>query len=404
MNQLSDIQKLIIEEFEKLPFYFRAIFEKITLDNRINGIVGSRGVGKTTFLLHTAIKKGAKEGKALYVSADNLYFLENKLVDLVDQLRKQTDIRFLCIDEIHKYPNWNQELKNIYDTYLDFTILFSGSSTIDLVRSKYDLSRRVTLYDLHGFSFREYLESHLNLSLPVYSLEELLKNSVSIAQRLEVPQILKHFNDYLRVGYYPFFYGFTQDREKFQAIRNTSQKTIYEDIGTLHTLKTPTLGLIEKLFKYVLHSSPGELNASKLASHLGKDFESISKYLLWLQQAGLIRFLYSDKTGKASLRNPVKMYPENTNLLYAGYTQILEHSRVGKVRETFTVCHLQNGDYPVAYSHQGDFKVDETVFEVGGKKKSNFQIKDEKNGYVLADEIIVGTRTKIPLYLIGFLY
>lgn len=401
MLHLIEIQRVILNEFRKLPFYERALFQNITLDNRINGLVGSRGVGKTTFLLHTVIKA---EATSLYVSADNLYFLENRLIDLVDQLHKKTDIRLLCIDEIHKYPNWNQELKNIYDTYLDFTVLFSGSSTIDLIRSKYDLSRRVTIYELHGFSFREYLESQFNLTLPVHRLDEILKDSVAISQNLQIPHILKHFDEYLRVGYYPFFYTFTQDREKFQAVQNISQKTIYEDIGTLHALKTPTLGLMERLFKFVLSSSPGELNASKLSSRLGKDFESITMYLRWLQEAGLIRFLYTDNTGNAALRNPIKLYPENSNLLYADYTQILEHNQIGKVRETFAISHLQNGLYHVYYTPQGDFKVGEAVFEVGGKKKTFSQIKDETTGYVLADEIIVGTTSKIPLYLLGFLY
>ena len=175
-------------------------------------------------------------------------------------------------------------------------------------------------------------------------------------------------------------------------------------LKTRHTLKTPTLGLIERLFKFVLNSNPGELNASKLSSSLGKDFESVSKYLQWLNDAGLIRFLYSDKTGKASLKNPVKMYPENSNLLYAGYVQMLKHSQIGKVRETFAVSHLQNGTYPVYYTLHGDFKVDDVVFEVGGKKKTHSQIKGHKNGYVLADEIVIGTELKIPLYLLGFLY
>lgn len=401
MQQLFEIQRIILEQFEKLPFYARALFEKITLNNRIVGIVGSRGVGKTTFLLSTVLKN--KE-KSLYVSADNLYFLENKLIDLVDQLYKKTDIRLLCVDEIHKYPEWNQELKNIYDTYLDFKILFSGSSTIDLIRSKYDLSRRVTLYELHGFSFREYLESHLRLKLPVYTLEEILNNSVAIAENLKIPHVLKHFNTYLRVGYYPFFYTLIEDPEKFQAIQNISQKTIYEDIGTLHSLKTPTLGLIERLFKFVLSSSPGELNASKLSSRLGKDFESISSYLHWLYEAGLIRFLFSDKSGSAALKNPVKMYPENPNLLYAGYAPMLESSQIGKVRETFVLCHLQNGHYPVYYTTKGDFKVGDLFFEVGGKSKTLSQMKGEKNGYVIADEIIVGDYSKIPLYLLGLLY
>ena len=157
MNKLFDIQQIIIGQFENQPFYAREVFKQINLDNYITGIVGPRGIGKTTFLLKHAIEMGAKDGRALYVSADNLYFLNNPLVELVDQLYKETDIRLLCIDEIHKYPNWNQELKNIADTYPEFRLLFSGSSTIDLINGKYDLSRRVTLLHLNCLSFRDYL-------------------------------------------------------------------------------------------------------------------------------------------------------------------------------------------------------------------------------------------------------
>lgn len=401
MFQLMEIQRVILEEFQKLPFYHRSLFERIILDNRITGIVGSRGVGKTTFLLHTAMRN---KGRALYVSADNIYFLENKLFDLVDQLHKKTDIRLLCIDEVHKYPQWNQELKNIFDTYLDFKILFSGSSTIDLIRSKYDLSRRVTLHQLYGLSFREYLEIEMDLSLPILTLDAILKSSVAIAQEMRIPSILKHFGHYLRTGYYPFFKDLTLDQDKYQAIVNIAQKTIYEDIGTLHALKTPTLGLIERLFKFVLSSAPGELNAYKLSSRLEKDFESISSYLQWLLEAGLIRCLYTDKTGHAALKNPTKLYPENTNLLYAGYAQILDHSHLGKVRETFALGHLQNGNYPVFYASQGDFSVGDVVFEVGGKGKDKSQIKALTNGFILADDILIGAEMKIPLYLLGFLY
>lgn len=173
--------------------------------NRIIGIVGPRGVGKTTFLLHSVLKNQNNAIETLYVSADHLYFLEHSLLNLVDQLYKETDVRSLMIDEIHKYDNWIQELKNIYDTYLDFKIIFSGSSAIDLVNSKYDLSRRVTLYSLHAFSFREYLESTHHYQMPSLNLEDIFLGHTKISENLEVPKILKYFNDYLKSGYYPFF-------------------------------------------------------------------------------------------------------------------------------------------------------------------------------------------------------
>ena len=404
LNKLFDIQQIIIGQFEKQPFYPREIFKRINIDNYITGIVGSRGIGKTTYLLKHAIESGAKDGFSLYVSADNLYFLKNPLVELVDQLYKETDVRLICIDEIHKYPNWNQELKNIADTYPEFRILFSGSSTIDLINGKYDLSRRVTLFYLHGLSFREYLEIKLKKKFPVLQFDEIKKKRTLIGSFTEDNSILKHFQDYLRFGYYPFFSLFSQEREKFQAIENTSQKTIYEDIGTLHSFKTSTLSVIEQLFKFVINSAPGELSVYKLASNLGKDFESITTYLRYLHEAGLIRFIYSSSSGNAALRNPIKMYPENTNMIFASYLPLTQDNVLGKIRETFVISQLQNANQTVFYSKEGDFKVNDIIFEVGGASKTAKQIKGVENSFILADGILVGTNRQIPLYMLGFLY
>ena len=404
MEQLFEIQRILLEQFEGLPFFQRKIFDQITLDNRISGILGSRGVGKTTFLLHFVLERGAKKRKALYVSADNVYFLEHRLLDLVDKLYKETDVRLLCIDEVHKYPNWNQELKNIYDTYLDFRIVFSGSSMIDLVQTKYDLSRRATIYYLYGFSFREHLEWHLKKQMPVLTLDDIVHKHQEFEQEIDVRGILKQLQEYNRCGYYPFFWGFTQEREKFQAIENAVQKTIYEDIGTLHSLKTPSLLVIEKLFKFIINSPPGEMSAYKLAQALGKDFETISTYIHYLQEAGLVRFLYPKSTGKAYLRTPNKMYPDNANLMYATYVAMAQDNTVGKVRETFVINQMQNAGLQTFYSSKGDLCVNDYTFEIGGPSKKESQIRHEKNGYVLADGILTGSKTHIPLFLAGFLY
>lgn len=404
MEKLFEIQKILVDEFKKAPFYYRELFSSITLDNRITGIVGARGIGKSTLLLYRVIEANTEQTKALYVSADSLYFLENSLIDLVDRLYKETDVRLLCIDEVHKYPNWQQELKNIVDTYRNFRVLFTGSSMIDIVHGRYDLSRRVTLYRLPGLSFREYLEFSLDVRLPKIALSDLPTKHVDFVQSLTVPGILKYFNEYLRVGYYPFFKEFTQEHEKFQAIENINQKIIYEDIATLRVLKTATLMVIEKLFKYVLSSLPGEMSVYKLANALNKDFESVGEYLHWLEQAGLIRFLYSKKTGKAFLRNPIKMYPENTNLIYAAYLPQSTEDTIGKVRETFVINQVQNIQMPIYYSEVGDFKVNDFIVEVGGKNKTLAQIQKEKNAFVLADGILQGSGSRIPLYLVGFLY
>lgn len=404
MEKLFEIQHIVLEQFEKHPFYDRTIFQQMSMDNQINGIVGARGIGKTTFLLNKALQHGAKQRKALYVSADNLFFLENKLIDLTDYLYKKTDAELLCIDEIHKYPNWEQELKNISDIYPSIKIIFSGSSMIDLMEGKYDLSRRVSLYHLYGFSFREYLEFYLGKKFPLISLEELIQSHLEFAQSIEVSKILKHFEEYLTIGYYPFFTSFTRQQDKFQTLNNSVQMTIYEDFATLHTLKTPSLLIIEKLFKYIINSSPGEVSAGKLARLLRKDFETISNYLHYLEQAGLIRFIYPNNGGGAFIRNPIKMYPENVNLIHAAYLPLTDDLAKGKMRETFIVNQIQNANIPIFYSKHGDFKVGDYIFEIGGKNKSSKQLQGARNGLVISDDILIGSKHCIPLYLFGFLY
>lgn len=404
MQQLFEAQAILLKDFQSEPFYNREIFKQITLDNHATGIVGSRGVGKTTLLLHQTLLANEKEQKALYVSGDNIYFLEHRLYDLADQLYKETDVTLLCIDEIHKYKNWQQELKNIVDTFRRFKVLFTGSSMIDIVRGKYDLSRRVTLHHLHGFSFREYLEFSTEKKYPIISFEQLIKEHLTLANNIDIAKPIQAFQSYCRLGYYPFFKELSQDTEKFQAIQNVIQKTIYEDIATFYSLKTPTLLLLEKLFQYVISSSPGELNAYKLAKILDKDFVSISGYLKILNESGLIRYLHTNKAGKAMLRNPEKMYPENTNMITASLVAQPNDNIIGKMRETFTLATLQNAGLKVYYGAQGDFVVNDFVFEVGGKNKTLKQLKDVKNGYLLCDNILVGDRSRIPLYLLGFLY
>jgi uncharacterized protein len=404
MEYLFEVQRIIIEQFKERSFYWRSQFESLSRKRPITGVVGARGVGKTTFLIKHAIDSGAEKRKALYVSADNVFFIEHSLLDLMDYLYKQTDVRLLSIDEIHKYPNWRIELKNIADMYPSFRIYFSGSSMIDLIQGKYDLSRRVLLHRLTGFSFREYLEYYQEIKLPILGFKEILSSHLEIAQAIPVKQVLKHFNEYLRKGYYPFFQGFTHDVEKFQSLENAVQMSIYEDIGTFHSLKTASLATIEQLFKFIISSSPGELNASKLAKNLGKDFETISGYLRYLEQAVLVRFLYSSSTGQAYLKNPIKMYPENTNLIYAANISTLEDQERGKVRETYVVNQIQNQQIPIFYSQKGDFKIEDYIFEVGGKGKTTKQIQGEKKALLLSDDILVGSQSTIPLYLLGFLY
>lgn len=404
MNILFENQQVILGQFLQRPFYERELFQKISLDNYATGLIGGRGVGKTTLLLKLALLHGAMEKKALYVSADHLYFLQNNLLELVDQLYKETDVRFLCVDEIHKHDNWQQILKNIVDIYPSMKLIFTSSSRIDLVRSQYDLSRRVSLFSLPGLSFREYLSFTHQIELPIQTLSALLTTSVDLELSQAVPEILKFFKNYLMRGYYPFSKVFTQELEFYQALGHAVQKTIYEDIATSHALKTSTLMVLEKIYRYVLSITPGELSVNKLANVLGKDFSDVSEYLRILEQAGLVRFLFTEQTGKAALRNPTKLFPDNPNLIYAALMGQSDESVLGMVRECFALSHLQNANCQVLYPRQGDLAVDPYVFEIGGRNKTAAQIQSIENGFVFKEGVLTGLGRTRPLYLLGFLY
>jgi hypothetical protein len=274
---------------------------------------------------------------------------------------------------------------------------------IDIIKSKYDLSRRVSLYPMPGYSFREYLEYYHDIKTKIITLDELINNHTHIAQSLNTPKILKHFRDYLQCGYYPYVRTLEFEAERFQSIENIVQKTIYEDIAILHDLKTATLQTLETLYKYVLSSLPGELNTNKLATRLHKDYNDVSKYLSLLNKSGLINFIYSNKPGKSSLNAPTKMLPDNTNMIYAHYLAQTQDSLIGKVRETFFVNQIINSGHKLFYGQVGDYQVDEYHFEIGGKNKSHTK-KNKNNAYIVADDILIGHNDIIPLYLFGLLY
>ena len=404
MNALFELQNQLFHDFMDLPFYPRESYQHLTLDNAATGIVGPRGIGKTTLLMQKALEWGALEHRALYVSVDHIHFDSLNLFDLADRLYKETDVRLLCIDEIHKYPNWQQHIKSIVDSFRKLKILFTGSSAIDIVHGKYDLSRRVTLVPLHGLSFREYCGFTLDTQLPKATLTDVITHPLDILKHITLSQPLKHFSVYLQQGYYPFNSQFRRNQERYQAIVHANQKTLYEDIATLHTLKTPTLVLMEKLYHYICTATPGELNINKLANAIQKDFKNTQHYLHLLAQSGLIRCLYQETGNQAPLRHPKKLYPDNTNVIYALDRLAQPDNIIGKVRETFALNQLQNAGHQVSTSPQGDFLVDQHwVLKIGGKNKTTTQLCGIKNGVVFADGILTSSKNILPLFLLGCL-
>jgi predicted AAA+ superfamily ATPase len=401
-NLIQDYQRLLNELG---PVYKRKIYKNLQSEHRIVGIVGSRGVGKTTYILHYLKENYPDSQEVLYVSADDLYFAENTLVSLAEKFVNQYNGHLLCIDEIHKYPNWSQELKNIYDKYRNLKIIFSGSSSIDLIKEKYDLSRRAVLRFLPGLSFREFLEMKLNKTYPVLTIPEIISGKrADFDSILKTPRILGLFQEYLTVGYYPFFKEFKNQRDVLEALEGVIDKIIHMDIAAYYSLKTSTLPLFRKILYFIYTSKPSAININKIAKSLKKDHTDVSNYLEMMREAGLLRYLLIDKAGHALIRNAEKVYLSNTNLAYALENATGKKIEKGQIRELFFITSLENAGLKPFYSRSGDVKCGEYVFEIGGKGKDLSQIKDQKNAYIVADDILFRDIKKIQLYLFGFLY
>lgn len=403
MDTLIEIYQRLLREM--IPTYKRKFYDDFQMDSRVVGVVGARGVGKTTFLIQYLRTKHDGSSQSLYVSADNLYFVEHTLIEVVDQFVKQYNGIIICIDEIHKYKNWDQELKNIYDSYPNLQIIFSGSSSIDLIKGKYDLSRRAILKNMYGFSFREFLGIKENKSFPVISFEDIIENHEKYEKELSAtPKLLGYLKEYLKEGYYPTRFELQTFEVYIQSLRNIVDKIIYEDISSFYSLNTQNLDTLKKIIYFFATSLPSKVNTNSIANSLGKDHATIASYIQILRDSGVLRFLSVNKSGHALVRNAEKIYLDNTNLLYALNDEIGKEPFVGVLRELFVIGNLQNANNHVFYSQEGDIEVNGITLEIGGKNKSSKQIKDVKNSYVVKDEVLVGGINTIPLYLFGFLY
>ncbi len=382
----------------------RYLFNTFNTNSRLTGLVGPRGTGKTTLLLQYIKKHFENKSEAIYISLDNIYFTQIKLIDFVDDLYEVKGIRNYFFDEVHKYPKWEQELKNIYDSYPNINIVFSGSSSMDLVKGTYDLSRRGKLFKLGGMSFREYLEFRLGLTIKSYSFKDILTNPETVIDEISIIERLKgHFLEYLDSGYYPFLF---EDEENYhQKIMNIIDKTIYEDISNHYKLKTENLINFRKILSYLATVSPGQLNRNNISKHIGIDNKTVENYLNILNETGLACLIKENKSGSGLLKGTEKIYLDNTNIYKAIINEIGFEYRKGAVREIFFVKMLQNSGEKVYYSRIGDFQVQDYNFEIGGKSKQKKQIKQSlHNSYLIKDDIMFSTKYEIPLYLFGFLY
>ena len=384
--------------------HHRYMYEDFNIENRLTGLIGPRGTGKTTLLLQYIHEKIKNKDECIYASIDHLYFSKNLLVDFVNELYEVYGVRYYFLDEIHKYQNWNQELKNIYDSYPDIKIVFSGSSSMDLIKGAYDLSRRGVLYRMGGMSFREYLLFYDIAEIAAISLDDLLHNREAIEAKVaEIKRIKGLFKEYLGGGYYPFS---LEDKKTYhQKIVRIIEKTIYEDISHFYKLKTENISNFKRILSYLATIPPGELKRNSIAKNIGMDNKTIQHYINILHETGLVELISENRSGSALLKKTEKMYLDNPDLYNAIIDEIGYESHIGTMREIFFIKMLKNSGNKIYYSKTGDFEVKNTFFEIGGKNKTRKQIKNNlDNAFLVKDDILYGNRHEIPLYLFGFLY
>lgn len=388
--------KTLYQKFETLlqntPTDFkRFLYDKVSWNSRMVGIIGPRGVGKTTMVLQY-IKENLDSRKALYVTADDLYFSENRIFDLADNFYKHAG-EYLFIDEIHKYDDWSRELKNIYDSFPTLKVIFTGSSILDILKGSADLSRRAIMYKMQGLSFREYLNLFHKHDTETYSFEQIIRNEVRLP---DIPHPLPLFKDYLKSGYYPFGLENEFDLRLGQII----VQTLETDIPQYANLNVGTSRKLKRLMSIIAESVPYKPNFSKLSELIGVSRNSLDDYFSYMEKAGLIDQLRNDTGGIRGLGKVDKVYLDNTNIIFnlGG-----ERSNSGNIRETFFLNQMRQ-NHEVNSSEKADFVINNHTFEVGGKNKQQSQIDNDGKSFIVKDDLEFGYLNVIPLWAFGLNY
>lgn len=369
----------------------RYMYDKFPWGSRMAGLVGPRGVGKTTMLLQFIKEQNARD--ILYVSADDIYFSNHRLTDLADEFYKNGGKHFF-IDEIHKYKDWSIELKNMYDTYPGLKVCFTGSSILDIRKGMADLSRRALMFSMQGFSFREYLKFEHDIELPLHTFEEIINNHISLNNSVEHP--LPLFREYLQKGYYPM----VKDDNLAIRLGQILNLTLEVDIPQFANLSVTTARKLKKLLLVIAESVPFKPNFVSLASKLEVSRNSLEEYLTFMEDAGLISRLRDSATGIIRVGKVEKVYLDNPNLVYYLSAKVPE---TGNIRETFFLNQTRVNNAVIS-SAVADFKIDKYTFEVGGKSKSQEQIKNTDNAFIAKDNIEYGYKNVIPLWAFGLNY
>ena len=392
LNLIEQYQERFLKNFNTT--YKRYLYNEIDFNEKLIGILGARGTGKTTMLFQRLIELKSQNKKTLYISLDYPFLGSASLSELAFEF-VDSGGEYLLLDEVHKYEDFAAHLKTIYDMS-PLNVIFTGSSAASILNAKSDLSRRVSVFSLEGLSFREFLELENGIVIDKFSLETILKDHQAIVDDLKIKQ--NQFKKYLKFGYYPFY--FNKQSLYYESLLNTINLSIDVDLTSLGLVEQKYTYKLKKLLEVVCQSEPFEVNYTKIAALAEISRAKLYDYIAYLNDARLVNMVDEQSRGLSKLVKPAKIYMNNTNLIYA----YGDDCKAGTIRETFFANQLRV-KHRLNIPKQGDFIVDDKfIFEVGGKNKRFEQIKDISDSYIAADEIEIGSGNKIPLWLFGLLY
>ena len=372
----------------------RGLMDEIDWNNRLIGIKGSRGVGKTTFLLNYAREcYGADNKECLYVNLNHFYFTERTLVDFAEEFRAKGG-KVLLIDQVFKYNDWSRELRYCYDNFEDLRIVFSGSSVMRLKEENPDLAGKVASYNLRGFSFREYLNLMAGTDFPAVSFDEVMRDHTLIAKDIcSKVKPMAYFQDYLHHGFYPFF---LEKRNFSENLLKTMNMMLEVDVLYIKQIEQSYLPKLRKLLYLLATTAPCTPNVSQLSKDIETSRATVMNYIKYLADARLVNMLYRE--GESFPKKPAKVYMYNSNLMYPIRPMAVNPQAV---RESFFYNQLlkdnkinegtRNAVFKV--NHAYDFRVEE-----------NMRVRNNPDLYYAIDKVEVGADNLIPLWLFGFLY
>jgi hypothetical protein len=378
--------------------FIRSAMQYLKTNDRLIGLKGPRGIGKTTLLLQYVKQQKNWRSKVLYASLDNLWFSNHSLYDLVDDFVKQGGEQLL-LDEVHTYEGWSRELKNIFDDWPQLKIIFSGSSLLEISDARADLSRRAVVYHLQGLSFREFLHLKEDVEIKAYTLSEIMTDHLFIANQIvEKIKPIAYFSDYLKYGYFPFF---VESRNTYhQKLEEVIRLVLEMELPALRNIEITYVHKLKQVLAILAESVPFVPNMSKLSERIGINRTTLLQYVYYLREAGLIQSIYKESKGISRLQKPEKILLDNPNFAYTLSREV----EIGSLREAFFVNQV-GYDHALRHADKGDFIVeDRWSFEIGGKNKNFHQIKGLENAFLALDDIEMGSDRKIPLWLFGFLY